>query len=51
MTLTLREIEYLEYVREQDLAQYGDLLRELKGEFQNPEFLKELDTYIMQLPM
>lgn len=52
MTLTLREIEYLEYVREQDLAQYGDILRELKGEFhQNQDFLKELDNYIVSLPL
>lgn len=46
--LTLREIEYLEYIKATDLAQYGDILRELKNSHipEDYEMVVELESYI-----
>ena len=57
-SLTLREIEYLEYIKTRDMAQYGDLLRELKDRqrtsnipdrHNNFQLLTELEKYITSL--
>lgn len=56
--LTLREIEYLEYIKSHDLSQYGALLRELKNQklildphysHKNFGILTELERYISSL--
>ena len=53
-SLTLREIEYLEYIKTRDLAQYGDILRELQdfrksGNTEDYEVVVELEKYISSL--
>ena len=52
--LTLREIEYLEYIKTRDLAQYGDILRELQhfrksGNVEDYQVVVELEKYISSL--
>ena len=54
-TLTLREIEYLEYIKSRDLIQYGDILQQLKRNRRKEEFsagndlIHELDKFIFSL--
>ena len=55
-SMTLREVEYLEYIRSRDLVQYGEILHELKrsrktvsGYSNDTDLVHELDRFINSL--